>query len=282
VPRANTSSSLSLLKNNSTMLPVAALLATAGVAWLFVIRDSVAMQHAMSMQSMTSMNMSARGNAVASSNTDIIDGLAYCARWGVMMTAMMLPSAMPMILLYRTVRTRLAEQGERSIPVWAFVSVYLLMWLLFGVPVYLGQSAVTRLSSDSRALAAAVPYAIAGLLLLAGAYQFSALKRACLRSCESPLSFLMRRWRPGYKATTLLALEHAAFCIGCCWALMVILVAAGAMSLPWVLAIAAIVATEKLLPSAWRSREIAGLLLLLLGVAVALRPELAGLLRGTT
>jgi predicted metal-binding membrane protein len=250
-------------------LAVATVLAIAAVSWVFVIRDSIAMQQTMAMSAMQS----------ATASHYVALGVTWCLRWGIMMAAMMLPSALPMLLLYRTVRTRLADQRDVSIPTWAFVAIYLLIWLLFGVPVYAIQLAVTHAASTSPAFAAAIPYCIAATLVVAGAYQFTTLKRACLRACESPLSFLMRRWRSGYRATMMLALEHAAFCIGCCWALMVILVAAGAMSLPWVLAIALLVSAEKLLPARWRSRELAGVALVILGIAVALRPELAGTLR---
>jgi predicted metal-binding membrane protein len=192
-----------------------------------------------------------------------------------MMVAMMLPSAAPMILLYRTVTGRLPPYEDPSIPVVLFAAVYLLLWLLFGVPVYLASVAVANLSLRSPWLHAAMPYLLAGVLVAAGVYQFTAVKRACLRHCEQPLEFLMRQWRGGYRASLRLAVAHASYCIGCCWGLMVILVAAGAMSLPWVLAIAVIVFAEKVLPRGGRTARLVGVALIVLGLAVALRPELA-------
>ena len=205
----------------------------------------------------------------------LAEGARFTAQWGVMMAAMMLPSAAPMILLYRTVTGRLPPYEDPSIPVVLFGGVYLLLWLLFGVPVYLASVAVTNLSFRSPALHAAMPYLLAGVLVAAGVYQLTELKRTCLRHCEQPLEFLMRQWRGGYRATLWLAVEHASYCIGCCWGLMVILVAAGAMSLPWVLAITVIVFAEKVLPRGGRTARLVGVALIVLGLAVALRPELA-------
>jgi predicted metal-binding membrane protein len=131
--------------------------------------------------------------------------------------------------------------------------VYLLVWLGVGVPVYVGSVGVAALGEGGSAW---LPYALAVVLASAGAYQFTAIKRVCLKNCQSPMGFMMERWRASYGATLRLALTHAAYCVGCCWGLMVILVAAGAMSLPWVLLIAAVVFAEKLLPRGeWTARE---------------------------
>jgi predicted metal-binding membrane protein len=117
------------------------------------------------------------------------------------------------------------------------------------------------------------------VLVAAGVYQFTGAKHLCLRRCQSPLAFLMRRWRSGYGATLTLAVEHAGYCIGCCWGLMAILVAVGAMSTAWVLAITLVVFAEKVLLRGWRTARLVGVGLVVLGLAVALRPELAGTIR---
>jgi predicted metal-binding membrane protein len=210
----------------------------------------------------------------------LAEGLAFVLQWGIMMTAMMLPSALPMILLYRTISRRLSTTGDRAIPAPIFGAVYLLVWLLFGVPVYAAYVLTGRIAAQSPGFATLVPYIIALTLVAAGLYQFSRIKGVCLKYCEAPLFFLMRRWKSGYPATFGLALDHAAYCVGCCWALMVILVVAGAMSLPWVLGIAAVVFAEKMLPRGWKVSRFVGIALILLGIAVALRPELAHTLRG--
>jgi hypothetical protein len=106
--------------------------------------------------------------------------------------------------------------------------------------------------------------------------------RACLKHCQSPLTFLMHRWQRGYAGTLRLGLRHALYCVGCCWGLMAVLVAAGAMGLQWVLLIAVVVFLEKLVPRGERTARIVGVAVVLLGVAVAARPEVATVLRGHT
>ena len=123
-------------------------------------------------------------------------------------------------------------------------------------------------------------YGTAAILVAAGLFQVTPLKQACLTRCRSPIGFLLGHWRAGWRGGLRLGWAHALYCLGCCWALMVVLVAAGAMGLPWVLLIAAIVAGEKVLPRGeWIARA-TGVALVLLGLAVFVRPDLAAALRG--
>jgi predicted metal-binding membrane protein len=204
-----------------------------------------------------------------------LEAASFLAAWGIMMAAMMLPSATPMISLYSVLHRNSSANAPPGIPTALFALVYLLVWLAFGVPVYITSAIV-----DSRAeLGDVLPYALAVVLVGAGVYQLTPLKRACLRVCRSPLGFLLARTRSGYTGTFRLALEHAAYCVGCCWALMVVLVAAGAMSLQWVLLVAAVVFIEKLLPGGEWTARVVGVGLVLLGLAVAVNPDLAMVLR---
>jgi predicted metal-binding membrane protein len=200
----------------------------------------------------------------------IADGLAFVAAWAIMMAAMMLPSALPMIALYAA-----TQRGERrAAPVGLFTLVYLVLWAATGVPMYLVSAALSGVVAPVRA------YAVAVMLIVAGAFQLSALKRVCLRRCRSPLGFLLGHWREGWRGSLALGWSHALYCLGCCWALMLVLVGAGAMGLAWVLLVAAVVAAEKVLAGGeWIARA-TGLTLVLLGVAVAVRPGLALALRG--
>jgi predicted metal-binding membrane protein len=160
------------------------------------------------------------------------------------------------------------------VPAAVFTLVYLAVWATSGVPVYLAHTGLMALSPSTFA------YGVAVILLAAGGFQLSPLKQACLRACRSPLGFLLGHWRPGLRGSLALGWSHAMYCLGCCWALMVVLVAAGSMGLAWVLLIAAVVAAEKLLPGGeWIARATGGALLVL-GAAVALRPDLATALRG--
>jgi predicted metal-binding membrane protein len=249
--------------DRGALVSALALAAVAAVAWFGVLRASA-------------MPMHAPGPAAS-----LPEAVAFTAAWGIMMAAMMLPGAAPMILLYRTVSRKLVARGrDRAIAPWAFAGVYLAVWTLLGVPVYTGYVAIAWAALRWPAFGAITPRLVALSLAAAGVYQLTAAKRACLRYCESPLGLLMRKWRSGYRATLRLAAEHAAYCVGCCWGLMLVLVAAGAMSLPWVLLIALAVSAEKVLPRSATMTRLLGAALLALAAVVALRPELAGTLRG--
>ena len=234
------------------------LLLFAAVAWVDVVRSSLGAPDMMMTMFMP---------------VTVSDGLAFVASWSVMMTAMMLPSALPMIGLYNATQ-RGGPATPRGVRVSVFTLVYLAVWAASGVPVYLAHTVLMALSP------AAFAYGVAVILLGAGVFQLSPFKQACLRACRSPLGFLLGHWRAGFRGTLVLGWSHAVYCLGCCWALMVVLVAAGAMGLAWVLLITAVVAAEKLLPRGeWIARATGGALLLL-GVTVALRPDLVTVLRG--
>jgi predicted metal-binding membrane protein len=247
------------VRDRVTVLTSVVLLLIAAVAWGSVVRSSLQGD-----DMMMTMPMPATP----------ADGLAFVASWGVMMTAMMLPSALPMISLYGATQRGSAGNGTHGVPVALFVLVYLSVWAASGVPVYFAHTFLLTLAGSAFA------YAIAMVLLAAGAFQLSPLKQVGLRACRSPLAFLLGHWRAGRRGSLALGWSHAVYCLGCCWALMVVLVAAGAMGLRWVLLITAVVAAEKLLPGGeWFARA-AGGALLLLGATVALRPDLVMVLRG--
>ena len=268
-----------LERERGTIITVVAVIGLSIVAWVAVIADAMRAGSA-SMDSASStmgdMSMGAAGGAASGAAA-----LAFLIAWGVMMAAMMLPSAAPMIGLYDAIHRNADRSGQGGIATGLFALVYVLAWLLFGLPVYGAQVVVTLLADAIPTLANVLPYAVAVVLAVAGAYQFSPLKVACLRACRSPLGFLMARWRAGYRGTLRLALSHAVYCIGCCWALMIVLVAAGAMGLQWVLLIAALVAAEKLAPGGVIVARFAGVALLVLAILVAINPGLVVALRGT-
>jgi predicted metal-binding membrane protein len=203
------------------------------------------------------------------------DGVAFVVAWAVMMAAMMLPSAVPMIGLYAAIQRGASGMTARVAAIGAFVLTYVAVWGITGVPIYFASLALMAVSP------ATLAYTIAVVLAGAGAFQFSRFKEMCLRHCRSPLGFLLGHWRPGWPGGARMGLAHALYCLGCCWALMVVLVVAGAMGLPWVLLIACVVAAEKILPRGeWIART-TGVVLVLLGVAVAFRPQLATALRAS-
>jgi predicted metal-binding membrane protein len=183
--------------------------------------------------------------------------------WTVMMIAMMLPSAAPIILLVvGTYRRR----GDRSrVLTSSFISGYLAAWTAFSAIAAITQFMLHRAALLSPSMASSSAIAGGAILLVAGAYQWLPLKYACLTHCRSPLDFLTREWREGAWGALIMGLRHGLYCVGCCWALMILLFAAGVMNLLWVAAIAAFVLVEKLAPHGARIGRVAGVLLVAWG-----------------
>jgi predicted metal-binding membrane protein len=245
--------------SRATLVTYALLLALAALAWIDVVRS------ASGMEDMAGMEM-----AMAPS---LSEAVFFVVAWTVMMAAMMLPSASPMIALYAATQRSAPSPAARAAAVAQFTLVYVLLWAATGVPIYFLMVVLGGLSRI------ALAYGVAVVLIVAGAFQLSPLKQVCLRHCRSPLGFLLGCWRPGWRGAWSMGGAHALYCLGCCWGLMLVLVVAGAMGLAWVLLIAALVLAEKLVPGGDRLAWISGAVLVMLGVAVALRPELAMLLR---
>jgi predicted metal-binding membrane protein len=244
------------VRDRVTVLTSVVLLLVAAAAWIPVVRSSPGDDMMMTMPA------------------TVADGLAFVAGWAVMMTAMMLPSALPMISLYGAVRRGAAGAASPGVSVVIFTAIYLFLWAASGIPAYFAHTFLMALPG------AAAAYGTAAILLGAGAFQLSPFKQVCLRACRSPLGFLLGHWRAGRRGSLALGWSHAVYCLGCCWALMLVLVGAGAMGLQWVLLITAVVAAEKLLPGGEWVARVAGGALLLLGVTVAIRPDLVTVLRG--
>ena len=242
----------------------------AALAWVGILADTP----------MAMSTMDSGGMANPDASGPLVGAAAYVLAWGVMMTAMMLPSAAPMVALYGAIHCHAGQTGQRGIATALFALLYLLSWLAVGIPVYVAERTIEALVIARPALASLLPYGLAAVLIMAGAYQLSPLKETCLRACQSPLGFLMARWRPGVAGTLRLGLAHARYCIGCCWALMVVLVAAGAMGLHWALLIAVVVAAEKLAPRGRWVARLSGAALVALGLLVAVEPGLYAILRG--
>ncbi len=182
-----------------------------------------------------------------------------------MMTAMMLPTAAPMILV---VRLAVAPSRLADVRTGVFVAGYLLVWTGLGLTALATESSLTALGPAVRAPAAV------GVLALAGAYQFSPLKNACLRACRSPMDFVVLHWRSGTYGALRLGIDHGLYCIGCCWALMAVLVVAGGMGIAWVALIALVIFVEKVLPGANVFSRVLGAVMLAAAALIGLLPEL--------
>lgn len=187
--------------------------------------------------------------------------------WIVMMTAMMLPSVSPTVALYAQM-TRRRGLGRPLL----FTSGYLLVWGAVGAVAYglfeLGRS----LFGVNFAWHAGGRWLVGGILILAAAYELSPLKDVCLAKCRSPLGFLLGSWRDGRRGALEMGARHAAWCIGCCWALMAALFALGVMSLGWMALVAALIAIEKLAPWKSAASQAIAITLVVLGLAVLIVP----------
>lgn len=183
------------------------------------------------------------------------------AMWWLMMLAMMLPSATPAILLYA--RVRQTRSGNAAIAqTWVFMAGYLAVWFVFSIVAALAQSLVANSSS----MALQSNAAISAVLILAGVYQVSPFKSACLSQCRSPGQFISRNWRPGWHGAVRLGVIHGAYCVGCCWMLMALLLVGGVMNLLWVIALSVLVAGEKLVPAALWLPRVSGAALIACGL----------------
>jgi len=190
------------------------------------------------------------------------------AMWWVMMVAMMLPSAAPMILLFVTVSRKPAKQARPSVVALVFAAGYLAAWSAFSIAAVTVQwlLASARLLSP---MMESTSLALGGFLLVAaGIYQLTPLKDACLRHCRSPVYFVMNRWRPGPLGAFRMGCEHGVFCLGCCWILMGLLFYGGVMNLAWIGGLTAYVLIEKLAPMGDRIGRFTGTVLIIWGVAI--------------
>jgi predicted metal-binding membrane protein len=177
--------------------------------------------------------------------------------WVVMMGAMMFPSVAPTVALY----ARLAVE-RRPVAPSLFAAGYLLVWSIAGVAAFVGAEVVSGPFDWDRA----GRWAAGAVLLAAAAYELTPLKDVCLRRCRSPLGFLLGSWRSGPGGALEMGAKHGAWCLGCCWALMLSLFALGVMSVAWMAFVAGLIAFEKLVP--WRRAGVYGTAAVLLMLAV--------------
>lgn len=234
-------------------IALAGLAAIAALSWLYLWHIAEGMQHA----GMAMIIMPRSPDAGALVLTFVM--------WTVMMAAMMLPSAAPAILLYGALVRKNGSRGMVLPGVWIFAGAYVLVWTGFSFAAAVSQALLEGASLMTPAMTLASAGLSAAALVAAGLYQLTPLKQACLRKCRNPMEFFMLRWRAGPGGAFRMGLEHGAYCLGCCWALMLLLFVAGVMNLAWVALIAVFVFAEKLLPGARLVSYAAGAVLVMSG-----------------
>jgi predicted metal-binding membrane protein len=187
------------------------------------------------------------------------------AMWAVMMVAMMVPTAVPMTLMYAAVARKAAAQHTPLAPTFVFVTGYITMWTVFSLVATVAQYVLDRAALLSPMMVSRSAMFGAALLIAAGIYQLTPFKNACLRNCRAPAHFLSRYWRTGNLGAFRMGLRLGAYCVGCCWILMGLLFVGGVMNLLWIAAIAIFVLLEKTIPFGDVSGRVAGAAMILAG-----------------
>jgi predicted metal-binding membrane protein len=185
--------------------------------------------------------------------------------WAVMMVAMMVPTAAPMILTFATINRRRLERQQPFVPTGVFLSGYLIVWFGFAVAATMMQWGLHQAALLTPTMESATPFLGGAVLLVAGIYQWTPLKQVCLNRCRTPLGFIMTEWREGSRGAMVMGVRHGAFCLGCCWFLMGLLFVAGVMNLLWIAVIAAYILVEKIAPAGHWLGRVVGLALIGLG-----------------
>ena len=248
-----------LLAGGDRIATLTALLVATLLCWFYLYRmtagmSAVAAEHDMH-AAMGMPDMAAWG---------VTELLGLFLMWIVMMAGMMLPSATPIILLVMNTYKRRGGHDARWSTL-AFACGYLAAWTGFSVAAATLQAILHRTALMSPAMVSQSATVAAVIFLIAGVYQWMPLKAACLTHCRSPFHFLADEWREGTAGGFIMGLRHGLFCVGCCWALMLLLFAVGVMNLAWVAAIAAFVLVEKLLKGGMVFSRAAGITCVLWG-----------------
>jgi len=259
VPRSDAILAVERAVRRDRVLVLVGIALITALAWLYLLRMAAMMNASAADKAMHAAmgmpEMAAWGAA---------ELLMLFLMWTVMMVAMMLPSAAPVILLVLGTYRRRGERSRRLSA--AFGTGYLLAWTAFSAAAATAQLLLHRAALLSPAMASNSVIAGGLILFVAGAYQWLPFKAACLTQCRSPLAFLGQHWREGVAGALSMGVRHGMYCVGCCWMLMLVLFAAGVMNLFWVAAIAVFVLVEKVAPrGAWIGKA-AGVLLMTRGV----------------
>jgi predicted metal-binding membrane protein len=197
----------------------------------------------------------------------------FLAIWVAMMVAIMFPTAAPMVLTFARVQAGRRQKEQPFVPTWMFVGAYLLVWSALGILAFGGAVAAERLAERSMWLMDHAAQLGGVVLILAGIYQLTPLKRVCLGKCRSPLSFITTSWRDGRGGAFRMGLEHGLNCAGCCWLLFVILFPLGMLNLAALALITALIFAEKVLPWGRGLSLVVGAALVVYGIVVLVMPD---------
>jgi len=235
--------------------------AITALSWLYLVQMDMAMPHGHGHMGHMIMPGMTPGQAQQL--------ITAAVMWSIMMVAMMLPTALPAVMVFDGLSRRRTRHDRPVVSTAFFIAGYLAVWTGYSVVTAAGQVALSHaalltpmLKSTSQALSVAI-------LLAAGAFQFTALKEMCVTQCRTPFAFFLAEWRDGSRGAFVLGLKHGSYCVGCCWALMAVMFVVGAMNLLWMAALTLLMLMEKVAPAHWRISQATGVVLLLSGLTLA-------------
>ena len=249
------------------------LIAVTAIAWGFTLYQPFtiggSMDSAMGEMEGIAMEDMAMGSMAA--GWSFAGLLIFVVVWSIMMVAMMLPAAAPMILIFAAAQAR--RDRHIAVRTWIFITGYIFVWAGAGLGAYVFDQAFTQLRSSHGSTEHVTwePLALGITLILAGLYQFTPLKHVCLRQCRSPWGFVAQYWREGRTGAVNMGVRHGLYCLGCCWALFVVLTAVEMMSIAWMLSLTLVVFAEKVFPFGTRISAAVGLALVALGACPSSR-----------
>jgi predicted metal-binding membrane protein len=218
----------------------------------------------------------AAGMDVTRGRLDLTMGMAaplFIAMWTAMMVAMMFPASAPMVLAYARTQAGKRADGRPYVPTAFFLAPYVAVWTIFGMVGFVVARAVAAVAGDSMWAMDNLPRIAGALLVGAGVYQLTPLKRVCLARCRTPLSFMLSYWREGRRGAMSMGLRHGLYCLGCCWVLFVVLFSLGVMNAVAMLAVTALIFAEKVLPRGELVARAAAVMLVAYGVVAILVPR---------
>jgi predicted metal-binding membrane protein len=228
-----------LVSRRDRIIIVSCIVLIIGLAWAYLV------QRASEMASAQSSPMSHMAMPMMTATWGRAELVLTFVMWAVMMAGMMAPSALPVLLVFGASHARRAARRVPTI-VLMFGLGYLTIWLGFSAGATIAQWALSQGALLSPSMRVMSPWLGGVLLVLAGAYQLSPVKRACLEHCQSPMGFLMSHWRDGARGAFEMGLRHGIHCLGCCWALMAVLFVVGVMNLAWVGVLTVFILAERI------------------------------------
>lgn len=257
----------SLTSRSEAAFPRAGRLAPAGIAILLVLSWAYLLYMVWGMENMAEAADSMLMPAMVDwSGADLV--LVFIM-WTIMMAAMMLPSAAPMLMLFARVSAARSKHASAALATAVLTLGYLATWTVFSAIATLAQWGLLEARLVSPMMSSASPGLSAALLAAAGAYQFTPLKNACLARCRSPLGVMLNNWREGLAGALSMGLRQGVYCTGCCWLLMALLFVFGVMNLVWIAVLTVFVLAEKLLGGPRWFAPATGAMLIAWGAGIA-------------